>query len=75
MLIRISLHPSVILNAGNLIRKKSLALTILLAYCTAPEEKDTIVECLETKPPPFGGTIFIDPDIITPDDPLSLIHI
>ena len=75
MLIRISLHPSAILNAGNLIKKKSLALTILLAYCTAPEEKDTIVECLETKPPPFGGTIFIDPDIITPDDPSAFVDL
>ena len=29
----------------------------------------------ETSSPPFSGTIFIDPDIITPDDPTTFISI
>lgn len=30
---------------------------------------------METKSPPFGGTIFIDPDIITPDDPTTFLDL
>ena len=31
--------------------------------------------CNDNFNPPYGGTIFIDPDIITPDDPTTFVSL
>ena len=38
-------------------------------------EKNIPEECTTLGTPPFGGTIFIDPDIITPEDPTTFISL
>ena len=46
---------------------------ILLIGCSKEDNKTN--KCITFGIPPFGGTIFIDPDIITPDDPTTFINL
>lgn len=46
-----------------------LLLFISSGICQNKEEFKTNEDCHENPSPPFGGTIFIDPNILTPDDP------
>ena len=74
-MISIPSQPLATLNAGSIITRLRLAFFFLFVACSSTENKETVVECLETKSPPFGGTIFIDPDIITPDDPTTFLDL
>jgi hypothetical protein len=68
-------RPLATLNAGSIITRLRLAFLFLFVACSSTEDKEIVVECLETKSPPFDGTIFIDPDIITPDDPTTFLDL
>ena len=68
-------RPLATLNAGSIITRLRLAFLFLFVACSSTEDKEIVVECLETKSPPFYGTIFIDPDIITPDDPTTFLDL
>ena len=49
---------------------------LLLSFaCDKPLDDTKIIECIEYGTPPFGGTIFIDPDIITPNDPTAFVSL
>lgn len=74
-MISIPSQPLATLNAGSIITRLCLAFFFLFVACSSTEDKETVVECLETKSPPFSGTIFIDPDIITPDDPTTFLDL
>ena len=54
---------------------QSMALTVVVAAamiaCSADESPDESGRPAPTLPPPFAGTIFIDPDIITSSDPTT----
>ena len=50
------------------IRNIVIAITMLLSFILA-------LDCEEIKPAPFNGTIFIDSDIITPDDPTTFVKL
>ena len=50
------------------IRNMVIAITMLLYFILA-------LDCEELEPAPFNGTIFIDNDIITPDDPTTFVKL
>jgi len=54
------------------IRKKIFLFALLINIaCEKSSDDLKLAECVEYGIPPFDGTIFIDPDIITPDDPTT----
>ena len=53
----------------NAIRKYSFILVILMANTVFTSD------CINQKNPPFHGSIFIDPNIITPDDPTTFVSL
>ena len=58
--------------------KNSLVIFLIfgLSICLCKGSKQKIShDCNEHGPPPFHGTIFINPDIITPADPSTFIHL
>ena len=50
------------------VRNIVIAITMLLSFILA-------LDCEELEPAPFNGTIFIDNDIITPDDPTTFVKL
>ena len=53
---------------------RNIFILILFFSCSKESVNDNN-ECNNNYDPPFGGTIFIDPDIITEDDPTtSLVY-
>ena len=46
-----------------------------LAYTDYPPHSRVSAKASSESEPPFSGTVFIDPDIITPSDPTSLIDV
>ena len=51
-----------------------LLLGLFFSTCDSSDKNDS-KECIALENPPFGGTIFIDPDIITPTDPTTFISL
>ena len=51
---------------------KKLILLLLILSCSKDKTAQPEL-CDEDYNPPFGGTIFIDPDIITPEDPTTFV--
>jgi hypothetical protein len=49
-----------------------LGLAAVVLGCDGGSDPSGPVEVVE---PPFGGTIFVDPDIITPSDPTTLVSV
>jgi len=49
-------------------------LILFISTCNSIE-KNIPEECSTLGTPPFGGTIFIDPDIITPEDPTTFVNL
>jgi hypothetical protein len=49
-------------------------LILFISTCDSIE-KNIPEECTTLGTPPFGGTIFIDPDIITPEDPTTFVSL
>ena len=71
MVSTISINKNQYLFNG-LIRKIVLAISICLyQFCCQPNNPPSLItanNCEEIKEPPFHGTIFIDKDIVTPED-------
>ena len=53
---------------------KKLVFLFLIFSCSNDRINQTQI-CDENYSPPFGGTIFIDPDIITPEDPTTFVSL
>ena len=51
---------------------KRIILLFLIFSCSKENVNET-EECDQNYNPPFGGTIFIDPDIITQEDPTTFV--
>ena len=52
-------------------------LIVLINNCVKKNdvESSKISDCINYEAPPFSGTIFIDPDIITPEDPTTFVSL
>ena len=53
---------------------KRIILLFLIFSCSKENVNET-EECDQNYNPPFGGTIFIDPDIITQEDPTTFVSL
>ena len=54
---------------------KKLSIILILFFSCSKESVNDNNECDNNYDPPFGGTIFIDPDIITEDDPTTFVSL
>ena len=73
-------HPSMILKLGRpntfiIFEKMRKILILILFFSCSKESVNDNNECDNNYDPPFGGTIFIDPDIITEDDPTTFVNL
>ena len=57
-------------------RITTILLFMGLGFCSCEESSDAESQkCIVYGTPPFDGTIFIDPDIITPSDPTAFVSL